>query len=36
LTVSESGGIITVAYTDDFAPSQRVNGNIKYSLTYLA
>jgi hypothetical protein len=36
LSVSETAGIVTVAYTDDFAPSQRVNGNIKYSLTYLA
>jgi len=36
LTVSESSGIIAVAYTDDFAPGQRVNGNIKYSLNYLA
>ena len=36
LSVSESSGIITVAYSDDFAPGERVNGNIKYSLTYLA
>ena len=36
LTVTETGGIITVAYSDDFAPGERVNGNIKYSLAYLA
>jgi hypothetical protein len=37
LTVSESGGIITVTYSDDFDDSSlRANGNIKYSLNYLA
>jgi hypothetical protein len=37
LTVTETGGIITVAYSDDFDDSSlRANGNIKYSLTYLA
>jgi hypothetical protein len=36
LTVSETGGVITVAYSDDFAPGDRADGNIKYSLTYLA
>jgi hypothetical protein len=36
LSVSETSGIVTVAYTDDFAPSTRLDGNIKYSLTYLA
>jgi hypothetical protein len=36
LSVSETAGIITVAYTDSFPVSSRSNGNIKYSLTYLA
>jgi hypothetical protein len=36
LSVTETGGIITVAYTDDFPTGSRSNGNIKYSLTYLA
>jgi hypothetical protein len=36
LAVSESSGIITVAYTDDFPAGSRSDGNIKYSLSYLA
>jgi len=36
LNVAEASGIMTVIYSDDFAAGERPDGNIKYSLTYLA
>lgn len=36
LNIAEANGVITVIYSDDFAVGERPDGNIKYSLTYLA
>lgn len=36
LNVAEESGVMTVIYSDDFAVGERPDGNIKYSITYLA
>ncbi len=36
LNIAEAAGIMSVIYSDDFAEGERPDGNIKYSLTFLA